>query len=135
MNDGLWRAVVPPYRMLDPGLVYAETTLSDTLAELCAALPDETNASHLLNQALLRAGATPQLIGRDGGWRVVVAGDNPRAAAATALAVLVAAHGWGRLKRCFRCGRPFIDRTNGVSRRGCTDHPTRPRSSSRPSRT
>ncbi|MDO3705523.1 hypothetical protein Q3W71_28020 [Micromonospora sp. C28SCA-DRY-2] len=127
MSDRLWRAVVPPYRMLDPGLLLAETTLVDTLAELCAVLPDEKRASCLLNEALIRAGATPQLIGRDGEWRMVVAGHDPHAAAATALAVLVAAHGWRRLKRCVRCGRPFIDRTNGVSRRGCADHPSRPR--------
>ncbi|MEV4540155.1 hypothetical protein [Micromonospora echinaurantiaca] len=127
MSEGLWRAVVPPYRMLDPGLALAEAMLVNTLAELCAVLPDEERASKLLNEALLRAGSTPQLIGRDGQWRMVVAGQNPQAAATTALAVLVAAHGWRRLKRCARCGRPFIDRTNGVSRRGCTDHPSRPR--------
>jgi hypothetical protein len=43
-----------------------------------------------------------------------------------ALAVLVAAAGdWRRVKCCVHCGRPFLDRTNGASRRGCADHPAR----------
>ncbi|MFC7546012.1 hypothetical protein [Plantactinospora sp. GCM10030261] len=131
-SSDLWRGVVPPYRMLDPGLLLAETVLSETLTELCARLPDERSASRLLNQALRSTGAVPQLTGRDGRWRVAVAGSDPHAAATTAVAVLVAAGGWGRIKRCARCGVPFIDRTNGASRRTCVGHaPGRPTERSR----
>jgi predicted RNA-binding Zn ribbon-like protein len=44
------------------------------------------------------------------------------AEAVCALAVLVAATGWDRLKRCTRCGRPFLDRTAAASRLGCERH-------------
>lgn len=44
------------------------------------------------------------------------------AQAAVALAELIALAGWRRLKRCATCGRAFVDRTNGCSRRWCDDH-------------
>jgi len=46
--------------------------------------------------------------------------------AAVALALLVAAGGgWRRLKCCVHCGQPFLDRTNGNTRRGRVAHPAR----------
>ena len=134
MSDGLWRGVVAPYRMLDPGLLRAEALLSTTLADVCAALPDEQDAAHRLNRVLLRAGATPQLVVYDRQWRIVIGGHRPLTEAGAALAVLVTTSGWRRIKRCVRCGRTFVDRTSGASRQGCADHlaRSRPRSADRP---
>jgi len=108
--------VVPPFRMLDPALRDAEGLLTTALAEVCAALPDELAAARRLNRRL----RAPRLVRDAQGWRIVV--PDPTAAAAAALATLVVEGGWRRLKRCRRCGAPFIDRTNGASRRGCVDH-------------
>jgi predicted RNA-binding Zn ribbon-like protein len=110
--------------MLDPGLSRADALLSTTFAGVCSALPDERLATHRLNRALRSARVTLQVVDRAGRWRVI-AGCDPDAEAVAALAVLAVAGGWRRIKRCTRCGRPFIDRTNGASRRGCTDHPAR----------
>ena len=123
-RGALLRGVVPPYRMLDPALRRAEALLPTAFADICAALPDERAAARRLNRAL--TGATLRLILRDGRWHVTVRARNARAEAVAALAILVAAGGWRRLKCCVRCGQPFVDRTNGVSRRGCADHPARP---------
>jgi predicted RNA-binding Zn ribbon-like protein len=122
MSDGLWRGVVPPFRMLDPALRDAEALLTTALAEVCAVLPDERGATRRLNRVLRAAAGPPQLARDARGWRIVVGGRDPTAAAAAALATLVVAGGWRRLKRCARCGAPFVDRTNGVSRRGCDEH-------------
>jgi predicted RNA-binding Zn ribbon-like protein len=108
--------------MLDPALRHAESLLSTTFADVVCALPDEQNAAHRLNAALLHAGATPQVVPRDAQWRIVIAGPTPIAEALAALAVLVTVGGWRRLKRCARCGRPFVDRTNAVSRQRCPYH-------------
>jgi predicted RNA-binding Zn ribbon-like protein len=121
MTDGLWRAVVPPFRVLDPGLHRAEALL---LADVAGALPDEPGAAARLNRRL--AVVTLRLDRRDRRWRLAVPHADDRAA--VALAVLVAAGGdWRRVKCCVHCGRPFLDRTNGASRRGCSDHPARRR--------
>jgi hypothetical protein len=111
--------------MLDPALRRAEALLPTALADICAALPDERAAASRLNRAL--TGATLRLTFWDARWHITITGRDARAEAVAALAVLVAAGGWRRLKCCVRCGRPFVDRTNGVSRRGCADHPARPR--------
>ena len=111
--------------MLDPALRRAEALLPTALVDICAVLPDERAAASRLNRAL--AGATLRLTCRDGHWHITIRARDARAEAVAALAILVAAGGWRRLKRCVRCGRPFLDRTNGVSRRGCVDHPARPR--------
>jgi predicted RNA-binding Zn ribbon-like protein len=123
-SEGLWRGVVPPFRILDPALRRAEALLPTALADICAVLPDERGAARRLNRAL--AAATLRIEYRDGLWRIAV--PDPVAEATAALAVLVAAAGgWRRLKRCVHCGRTFVDRTNGASRLGCADHPARPR--------
>lgn len=111
--------------MLDPALRRAGAMLPAVLSDICAALPDERVAAIRLNRAL--AGATLRLTFRDARWRITITGRDARAEAVAALAILVAAGGWRRLKCCVRCGRPFVDRTNGASRRGCADHPARPR--------
>lgn len=136
MSDGIWsppsatsqlvlRGVVPPYRILDPDLRTAEALLATDFAGVCAGLPDEQAAARRLN--LVLAGATLRVEPFDGPgggrWRIAVT--DPVAAAATALAVVAVTGGWGRLKRCVRCGRTFVDRTNGATRRGCADHPAR----------
>jgi len=121
MTGGLWRAVVPPFRILDPALRRAEALL---LAEVAAALPDERRAAARLNDRL--SVATLQLACPAGRWRLTI--PQLPGAAAGALAVVVAAGGdWRRIKCCIHCGRPFLDRTNGASRRGCADHPARRR--------
>ncbi len=96
MSDSLWRGVVPPNRMLDPGLHRAEALLSTTLAEICSALPDERTAARRLNHALLLARATPRLAAHNGRWHIVITGRDPSAEAVAALAVLVAAGGFGK---------------------------------------
>jgi predicted RNA-binding Zn ribbon-like protein len=128
MTDGLWRGVVPPYRILDPALRDAEALLATAFADVCAVLPDERAAARRLNRLL--AGATLRVEPFGGRWRIAVT--DPVGAAATALALVAVAGGWRRLKRCVRCGRTFVDRTNGASRRGCALHPARPPSLSRP---
>lgn len=123
MTDGLWRGVGPPYRILDPALRDAEALLATAFADVCAVLPDEGTAVRRLNRVLARA--TLRVEPWDGCWRIAVA--DPVGAAATALAVVTVTGGWRRLKRCVRCGRMFVDRTNGATRRGCADHPARRR--------
>jgi hypothetical protein len=117
------RGVVPPYRVLDPALHDAEAMLATAFADVCAGLPDERIAARRLN--LVLAGAVLRVEPAGGRWRIAVA--DPVAAAATALALVVVTGGWRRLKRCVRCGRTFVDRTNGATRRGCADHPARRR--------
>jgi predicted RNA-binding Zn ribbon-like protein len=123
MTDGLWRGVVPPYRMLDPALRTAEALLATAFADVVAVLPDERAAARRLNRLL--AGARLGVEPVDGRWRIVVT--DRVGAAATALAVVAVAGGWHRVKRCVRCGRTFVDRTNAATRRGCADHPARRR--------
>jgi hypothetical protein len=127
MSDGLWRGVVPPFRMLDPGLGDAAALL----AEVWAALPDECRAARRLNEVLRATAGPPRLVRDACGWGLVVPdarGGGPavpgagRGGAAAALAVLVVAGGWRRLRHCRRCGAPFVDRTNGATRRGCDAH-------------
>ncbi len=117
----MWRGVVPPYRVLDPALRDAEALLATAFADVCAVLPDESTAAGRLNRFL--AGASLRVEPRDGCWRITVT--DPVAAAATALAMVAVTGGWRRLKRCVRCGRTFVDRTNAATRRGCADHPAR----------
>jgi hypothetical protein len=131
---GLWRGVVPPFRTLDPALGRAEALFGGglpggggLLAGLCAALPgDEPLAAARLNALLAGLGAVPRLVYRRERWGLVVSAGDGRgdrdAEAACALAALVAATGWGRLKRCHRCGCPFLDRTAAASRLGCDRH-------------
>ncbi|GIJ55387.1 hypothetical protein [Virgisporangium aurantiacum] len=123
MTDGLWRGVVPPYRILDPALRDAETLLATAFADVVAVLPDERAAARRLNRLL--AGARLRVEPLDGRWRIAVT--DPVGAAAAALAVVAVAGGWHRVKRCVRCGRTFVDRTNAATRRGCADHPARRR--------
>jgi len=108
--------------MLDPGLRHAEALLATSLAHVWSVLPDEPAAADRLNGALMSTGATPRLASRRGRWHIVVVGHDPLAEAVTALAVLVVAGGWHRLKRCAHCGRPFVDRTAGATRLGCAEH-------------
>lgn len=131
MRRRQWPRTLPPFRELDPGLAAAERLLEvgePALAAVLGALPDEQAAADRLNDALAGSGATPRLR-RDGvRWRVVVlpegAGPGQVAGAAMALAALVAADGWARVKRCAvpGCGRPFVDRTNGRTRHRCHVH-------------
>lgn len=121
----------PPFRVLDPALAVAESLLAGgELAEVVAALPDESAAAEALNDVLARSGASPRLRAAGELWRVVhvdAAGrDTELVVAAGGLAALVAAAGWRRLKRCHTCAAPFVDRTNGCTRRWCTPHLPRP---------
>jgi predicted RNA-binding Zn ribbon-like protein len=123
-------AALPPFRTLDPALATAERLLGDPrLFPVVAALPDEHAAAALLNAVL--AGAGVRLRAHAGAWRVVhvaTAGrDTAMVVAAGGLADLVAVAGWRRLKRCVTCGAPFVDRTNGCTRRWCTQHRPHPR--------
>jgi hypothetical protein len=131
--SGLLGAVVPPFRMLDPGLDLAERLLSGEprtpLSTVVIALPDEDAAAVRLNALLESLGVRPRLR-RDGhGWRLAI-GEAPGgysselAEAVTMLAVLVAATGWNRIRRCGHrgCSRPFVDRTMGATTRSCAQH-------------
>jgi hypothetical protein len=119
VSDSLWRADVPPFRLLDPALRRAEALL---LADVATVLPDERGAAGCLNARL--EAAVLRLECRGGRWCLAVA--DPVAEAACAMGVVIAAgNGWRRVKYCVHCGRPFLDRTNGVTRRGCTIHPAR----------
>ncbi len=131
----------PPFRMLDPGLVAAEAILravgdrcppddpvSRSVHRMVDALPtDEAAATRHLNSALATSGARPQLRWRAGrpylsfeSGRAVRSSDH--APALCMLAVLVAVDGWRRIRACDRCGRPYLDRTHGATRRNCADH-------------
>lgn len=118
-------AALPPFRTLDPGLATAERLLAVDLSAVVAALPDEPVAVARLNAVLAATGAAPRLEWH-GGWRVrPVAGSGAHTelvSAACALAELVAVAGWRRLKRCETCAAPFVDRTNGCTRRWCALH-------------
>ncbi|MFF0308700.1 hypothetical protein ACFYSC_14800 [Streptosporangium sp. NPDC004379] len=126
--------MLPPFRELDPELERAERLLEagslgrGGLASVLAALPDEDAAAGELNETLARYGAVPRLRREGGRWRLVVLTERSpsgeTAAAAAALAALVAAAGWERVKRCVvtGCGRPFVDRTNGRTRHRCGEH-------------
>jgi predicted RNA-binding Zn ribbon-like protein len=123
-------AAVPPFRTLDPALAMAEQLLSTRLSAVVSALPDESLAAGRLNALL--ADVRLRLVSSGPGWRVVHVGASSRtddlSVAAGGLAALVAVAGWHRLKRCETCGEPFLDRTNGRTRRWCTPHrPHRPR--------
>lgn len=119
---------LPALRQLEPGLSAAERLLSgeDAFAAVLAALPDERHAALALNALLDAVGAHPRLVGLPGSWRLEYVGVGSRsdelAQAAVALAEVVAVAGWRRVKQCVTCGRPFLDRTNGCSRRWCDDH-------------
>lgn len=118
---------LPPYRTFEPGLTAAER-LFDTppFAAVLAVLPDTREAAVRLNALLDGTGARPRLVGTPGGWTLIHVGTctqvDEEAQAAVALAELIALAGWRRLKRCATCGRAFVDRTNGCSRRWCDDH-------------
>jgi predicted RNA-binding Zn ribbon-like protein len=117
---------VPPFRTLDPALAIAERLLASELSTVVSALPDEALAARRLNTLLATLGVSPRLHPAPTGWRVThvdatgAAGD--LATAAGALVALVAVAGWSRLKQCETCGIPFLDRTNGRTRRRCTRH-------------
>lgn len=117
-------AAVPPFRTLDPALAAAERLLTTELAAVVAALPDELLAAARLNTLL--AGASPRLTLTRQGWQVIHVGaagePSEPAVAAGGLATLVAVAGWTRLKRCETCETPFLDRTNGRTRRWCAQH-------------
>ncbi len=119
-------AAVPPFRALDPALSTAERLLTSGLSTVVSALPDEVVATARLNAVLATLGVGPRLVASSGGWRVVHVTATGRAdelaTAAAGLATLVAVAGWTRVKRCETCGDPFLDRTNGRTRRWCTRH-------------
>jgi predicted RNA-binding Zn ribbon-like protein len=116
---------VPPFRTLDPALSTAERLLPTCLSTVVQALPDdEALAARRLNAHL--ASARLLLVPAAAGWRLVctdrTGSPSDLAEAAGGLAALVAVAGWTRLKRCETCGEPFLDRTNGRTRRWCTPH-------------
>jgi predicted RNA-binding Zn ribbon-like protein len=124
-------AAVPPFRTLDPALATAERLIADRrLSPVVDALPDERAASARLNALLAALGASPRLRDGVGGWRVVhvdrAGEEDELVTAAGGLVALVAVAGWDRVKRCETCAVPFLDRTNGRTRRWCTAH--RPKS-------
>ncbi|HEY0454248.1 CGNR zinc finger domain-containing protein [Actinophytocola sp.] len=122
-------AAVPPFRALDPALASAERLLASGLSTVVAALPDEPLATARLNTLLAGLGVSPRLCPGQDGWRVVhvdATGEpSELATAAGGLVALVAVAGWSRIKPCETCAEPFLDRTNGRTRRWCTRH--RPR--------
>jgi predicted RNA-binding Zn ribbon-like protein len=65
------------------------------------------------------------------GWRVVhvdAAGESgDLVTAAGGLVALVAVAGWDRLRRCETCAEPYLDRTNGRTRRWCARHRPHPK--------
>jgi len=117
-------AAVPPFRTLDPALAAAERLLTTGLSTVVDALPDELLAAARLNALL--AGTSPRLTLTRQGWQVIHVGPagepSEQAVAAGGLAALVAVAGWSRVKRCETCATPFLDRTNGRTRRWCTPH-------------
>ncbi|WP_163511413.1 hypothetical protein [Fodinicola acaciae] len=123
--------MIPPFRMLDPGLALAERILAgdvrdvpaaDALRRMAAALPDEDAAAVHLNFSLEILGVRPRLR-RDGeAWQLALGELSDVADAATMLAVLVARAGWHRIRCCGRCRQPFIDRTMGATTRSCPAH-------------
>jgi predicted RNA-binding Zn ribbon-like protein len=114
-------AAVPPFRTLDPALAVAERLLTAGLSTVVAALPDELLAAARLNTLL--AATSPRLTLTRQGWQVIHVGPaGELAVAAGGLAALVAVAGWSRLKCCETCATPFLDRTNGRSRRWCAAH-------------
>ena len=117
-------AAVPPFRALDPALAVAERLLPTRLSTVVFALPNETLAARRLNAHL--ASARLLLVPGPAGWRLACVPRTGSSAelsmAAHGLAALVAVAGWARLKRCETCGEPFLDRTNGRTRRWCTPH-------------
>ncbi|MPZ84090.1 MAG: hypothetical protein GEV28_28320 [Actinophytocola sp.] len=122
-------AAVPPFRTLDPALTATERLLGTGLSTVVHALPDEHLAADRLNALLASLGVSPRLCPAPDGWRVthVDAAGEPSAlaTAAAGLASLVAVAGWTRIKHCETCADPYLDRTNGRTRRWCTRH--RPR--------
>jgi predicted RNA-binding Zn ribbon-like protein len=106
------------------------------LSTVVGLLPDERAAATALNDVLAGCGASPRLRADGDAWRVVhvaTAGhDTELVVAACGLAALVAVAGWRRLKECETCRQPFVDRTNGCTRRWCTPH--RPRVTPLPGR-
>jgi predicted RNA-binding Zn ribbon-like protein len=121
-------AAVPPFRTFDPALAVAERLLPTRLSTVVEALPDESLAAGRLNALL--AGVRLRLVPSGLGWRLVCVGASggmdELSMAAGGLAALVAVAGWHRLKRCETCGEPFLDRTNGRTRRWCTTHRPHP---------
>jgi predicted RNA-binding Zn ribbon-like protein len=93
----------------------AERLLPNRLSTVALALPDEPLAARRLNAHL--SSTRLLLVAAPAGWRLVCVDRT-----AGALAALVAVAGWTRLKRCEACGEPFLDRTNGGTRRWCTEH-------------
>jgi len=96
------------------------------VSTVAAELPDEPAATRALNALLANLGASPRLRDAGGTWRIThvdrhdATGD--LVAAATGLAALVAVDGWRRVKHCETCAVPYLDRTNGRTRRWCTPH-------------
>jgi predicted RNA-binding Zn ribbon-like protein len=119
-------AAVPPFRTLDPALAATERQLTSGLSTVVDALPDEPAATARLNALLAGLGVSPRLAASGDGWRVVhvTAADrtDELATAAAGLVALVAVAGWSRVKRCETCAEPFLDRTNGRTRRWCGRH-------------
>jgi hypothetical protein len=112
-----------------PGLDLSRDPVLAALRRMLAALPDEATATAHLNRALAESGATPQLHRAADGWDLVFSAERDaggQAQALVSLAVLVSIGGWRRVRRCSRCGAPYVDRTNGTTRRGCGGHPRRP---------
>lgn len=113
---------VPPFRALDPALRTAEALLAEgRLDPVVRALPDEHAAARALNALI--GDARLRLRHEDGRWRAALTNDLGDLAG---LVALVVADGWRRLKRCEVCATPFVDRTNGCSRRRCAGHRRRP---------
>ena len=117
---------VPPFRTLDPALAAAERLLGTELSTVVDPLPDERAAAARLNALLASLGVSPRLLASGDGWRVVHVDASGRAGelatAAGGLVALVSVAGWTRLKRCETCAEPFLDRTNGRTRRWCDRH-------------
>ncbi|MDN5934126.1 MAG: hypothetical protein L0I24_24145 [Pseudonocardia sp.] len=136
-----WTPVRPPFHALTAGLADAEDLLNGdgrtpataSWTRLADAIDsDPTTCAQALNDILADLGVELQPDPTIPTWRVVLTVAPKRSAqevrAAQALALLIEASGWTRLKRCRHrnCARVFPEATNGCSRVCWRRHPTRP---------
>lgn len=98
---------------------------------MARAIGHPSACTQALNDVLAGLGLGLRLGGTDSAWRVVITSASGAATdevrAAHAVALLIEAGGWARLKRCQRrgCSHTFLDATNGATRTRCRLH-TRP---------
>lgn len=132
-----WESVHAPYRGLRGPLTRAEgllNTRSGSLAlwrRLADAVGDDEACCAAVNDLLAAGVHGLRILPDHGRWRVALLPspgvEGEEVAALQALALLVEAGGWSRLRRCDRtgCEQLFLDWTNAGSRRVCRRHDRR----------